>query len=113
MPDPKTYKASRVLPDARLWAQAMDDEIASMETNNTWQVVKREKHMHVLRNKWVIKKKMSGSGSIERYKARPVAGGDDQVFGRDYNLTFAAVMDMTSGKIILAVARLWNVLATL
>ena len=77
LPDPKSYKASRVLPDARLWAHAMNYDIASLETNNTWQVVKREKHMHVLRNKWVIKKKMSGSGSIERYKARPVAGGDD------------------------------------
>ena len=54
---------------------------------------------------------MNASGSIERYKARLVAGGDDQVLGRDYNLTFAAFLDMTSGKIIHAVARLWNVRA--
>ena len=54
MPDPKTYKESRALSNAHLQAQAMDDEIASMKTNNTWQVIKREKHMHVLRNKWVL-----------------------------------------------------------
>ena len=72
---------------------------------------KREKHMHVLRNQWILKKKMNGSGSIERYKARLVAGGDDQVLGRYYNLTFAAFLDMTVGQIILAVARLWNVRA--
>ena len=35
LPDPKSYKASRVLPYARLWAQVMNDEIASLETNNT------------------------------------------------------------------------------
>uniref|UniRef100_A0AAV1U4F3 Reverse transcriptase Ty1/copia-type domain-containing protein n=1 Tax=Peronospora matthiolae TaxID=2874970 RepID=A0AAV1U4F3_9STRA len=113
LPDPKTYKASRALPDAHLSAQAMDDKIALLEKNNTWQVIKREKHMHVIRNKWVFEKKMNGSGSIERYKASLVAEGDDQVLGRDYNLAFTAVLDLTGGKIILAVARLWNVRATL
>uniref|UniRef100_A0AAV1T0K4 Reverse transcriptase Ty1/copia-type domain-containing protein n=1 Tax=Peronospora matthiolae TaxID=2874970 RepID=A0AAV1T0K4_9STRA len=91
----------------------MDDKIALLEKNNTWQVIKREKHMHVIRNKWVFKKKMNGSGSIERYKASLVAGGDDQVLGRDYNPTFTSVLDMTGGKIILAVVRIWNVRATL
>uniref|UniRef100_A0AAV1UEU0 Reverse transcriptase Ty1/copia-type domain-containing protein n=1 Tax=Peronospora matthiolae TaxID=2874970 RepID=A0AAV1UEU0_9STRA len=89
----------------------MDDEIALLETKNTWQVIKSEMHMHVLRNKWDLKKKMYSSGSIECYKARLVAGGDDQVLGRDYNLTFSAVLDITSGKIILAVERLWKVRA--
>ena len=84
----------------------MHDEIASLESNHTWQVIKRANHMHVLHNKWVLKKKMNVIGSIERYKARLLAEGDDLVLGRDYNLKFAAVLDMTSGKIILAVAGL-------
>ena len=95
-PDPKTYKVSLDSPDAHLWAQARTEEINSLESNRTWEVVKREKHMHVLRNKWVLKKKMDGSGSVERYKARLVAGGDNQVLGRDYNLTFAAVILVAS-----------------
>ena len=34
------------------------------------------------------------------------------MLGRDYNLKFAAVLDMTSGKIIVAVDRLWDVRAS-
>ena len=96
LPDPKTCKASLELPDAHLWAQARTEDINSLESNRTWEVVKREKHMHLLRNKWVLKKKMDGSGSVERYKARLVARGDNQVLGRDYNLTFAAVILVAS-----------------
>ena len=38
-----------------------------------------------------------------------VACGNEQGFGRDYNITFAAVMYMSSVKIILALARKWRV----
>ena len=48
---------------------------------------------------------MNGHGVIERYKARIVVDGDDQVFGREYNLKFIAVLDMTSGKVLLAADR--------
>ena len=89
----------------------MHDEIASLESNHTWQVIKRANHMHGLHNKWVLKKKMNVIGSIERYKAILLAEGDDLVLGRDYNLKFAAIFDMTNGKISFAIARLWNVRA--
>ena len=46
---------------------------------------------------------------MEQYKARLVACGIEQVFGRDYNVTFAAVMEMSSVKLILALARIWRV----
>ena len=61
--------------------------------------------MHLLRSKWVLKKKKDRNGAVERYKSRLVSGEDEQVLGRYYNLTFSAVLDMTSGKVILAVAR--------
>ena len=53
-----------------------------------------------------MRKKKDGNGAVERYKARLVAGGDEQVVGRDYNLTFSAVLNITSVKPILAVASL-------
>ena len=40
-----------------------------------------------------------------------VTGGDTQVLGRDYNLTFSAVMDTTSGKVLLAIATQWDIKA--
>lgn len=40
--------------------------------------------------------------NIERYEARMLACGNEQWFGKDYTLTFAARMVMTKGKVILA-----------
>ena len=40
-----------------------------------------------------------------------MACGNEQVFGVDYVLTFAAVMDMSTVKIILALAATWGVVA--
>ena len=58
-----------------------------------------------------MKKKKYGNGTVERYKDRLVAGGDEQVLERDFNLTFSAVLDMTSGKVILVVTRSWGIRA--
>ena len=62
-----------------------------------------------LHKKWVYKTKHDADGNLERYKARLVACGNEQVFGRDYNVTFAAVMEMSRVKLILALARIWKV----
>ena len=35
--------------------------------------------------------------------------GNEQVFGVDYTLTFAAVMDLAMVKMILVLSRRWNV----
>ena len=104
LPDPKSYKASLASPDNALWAAARQTEIASLESNNTWVVVPVEPGMHLLRSQWVNKKKRDGDGNVSQYKARLVAGGDGQIFGTEYTLTFAAVMDMTSMKVILVLA---------
>ena len=38
-----------------------------------------------------------------------MACGNEQVFGVDYQLTFTAVMDMSTVKVILALAATWGV----
>ena len=52
---------------------------------------------------------MHADGTIERYKASLLARGDQQVYGVDYTYMFAAVMELISGKVILAVSRIWGV----
>uniref|UniRef100_A0AAV1TVT1 Uncharacterized protein n=1 Tax=Peronospora matthiolae TaxID=2874970 RepID=A0AAV1TVT1_9STRA len=54
---------------------------------------------------------MHADGTVERYKARLVARGDEQGYGVDYTYTLLDVMEIISGKSILAVTRIWGVSA--
>ncbi|DAZ92898.1 TPA: hypothetical protein N0F65_000589 [Lagenidium giganteum] len=104
LPDPRNYKASLKSPDNALWADARQEELSSLQANQTWVAVKRLPGMQLLRTQWVYKKKRDGAGAIAQYKARVVASGDKQVLGVNHGLTFAPVMDMTTGKIIFWIA---------
>lgn len=57
----------------------------------------------------MFKTKRDAEGAIERLKARLVACGDEQEFGANYSITFTAVMNIGSVKIILCLARKWRV----
>ena len=48
---------------------------------------------------WAYKTKTDAKRIIERYKARLFVCGNEQVFGVDYTLTFAAVMDIGNGEV--------------
>lgn len=67
------------------------------------------KDAHVLHNKWAFKTNTDANGDIRRYKALLVVCGNEQVFGVDYTLTFAAVMGLGTVKIIFVLSRRWNV----
>lgn len=88
---------------------AMQDKLKALEENQVWKLTPLPAGAHCLHTKWVYKTKRDANGNLERFKARLVACGNEQVYGRDYNLTFAAVMDMSSVKLILALARKWGV----
>ena len=63
------------------------------------------KDSHVLHTKWVFKTKTDTDGVIDRFKARLLDCGNKQLFGVDYGLTFAAVMEMSTVKVILVFYR--------
>nr|CCA17046.1 hypothetical protein HCAG_04640 [Albugo laibachii Nc14] len=44
----------------------------------------------------------------QKKSARLVACGNEQLFGVDYTLTFAAVMELSTVKVILVLSRRWN-----
>ncbi|GMF16750.1 unnamed protein product [Phytophthora fragariaefolia] len=62
-----------------------------------------------LHSTWVYKIKRDAEGLLERLKARLVACGNEQEFGVNYGITFAAVIEITSVKLILALERKWGV----
>jgi len=53
--EPKSYKEAMTSPEADEWIQAMKDEMASMEENETWLLVKKPEGARVLDSKWVYK----------------------------------------------------------
>ena len=82
----------------------MIKEINALEQNNTWSVVDLSSGKKPINCKWVYKMKYNSDESIERYKARLVIRGDEQIEGFDYNESFAPVAKMSSVQIFLVVA---------
>ncbi|CAI5743628.1 unnamed protein product [Peronospora destructor] len=103
--DPKNWSAAMKSDQRVEWERAADSEIESLKANDTWELLPRTSERRPLHAKWVFKTKADANGNVERYKARMVACGNEQTFGEDYTLTFAAAMDMTTGKVILALSR--------
>jgi len=101
---PSTYNEAMQCDEHEKWKQAMDDEITSLEQNNTWELCELPEDKHVIGGKWVLKKKLNKEGKVERYKARYVAKGFSQKEGIDYNETFAPVVKYKSLRIILSLA---------
>ena len=86
------------------WRQAMKQEIAALEENQTWTLEELPPRKHAIDSKWVYKIKYKSDGTVERYKARLVAKGYSQIEGMDYHDTFAPVAKLTTVKSLLAVA---------
>ncbi|MCO5554370.1 hypothetical protein L7F22_007900 [Adiantum nelumboides] len=57
------------------WEQVMDEEMAALDVNKTWELVPLPEGNKPIGCKWVYKVKHNVDGSISRYKARLVAKG--------------------------------------
>lgn len=82
----------------------MNEEVNSLEKNNTWKLVPTPKNQRVIGSKWIFKRK-DGIPGVEkpRYKARIVAKGYSQVEGLDYHEIFSLVVKHRSIRSILSI----------
>ena len=65
-----------------------------------WELVELPDGRKPVGNKWVFKLKTDEDGRIERYKARLVAQGYTQIFGMDYDETFALLRDWSRFELL-------------
>jgi hypothetical protein len=86
------------------WDNAMDEEMATLDANATWELVALLKDKKVIGCEWVYKVKHNADGSMSRYKARLVAKGYAQTYGIDYEATYSPVAKMTIVRAIIAMA---------
>ena len=64
------------------WEKAMDEEMAALDGNKTWEFVPFPNDKKAIGCKWVYKAKHKADGNIEHYKARLVVKGYAQTWHR-------------------------------
>jgi len=81
----------------------MNEEIDSLNKNETWSLSELPPGRSAIRSRWVYKLKQSGAEAV-KYKARLVAKGFSQKKGVDYEETYSPVVKHDSLRTVLAVA---------
>ncbi|KAK0592604.1 hypothetical protein LWI29_022178 [Acer saccharum] len=99
--DPTTAK--QALQDPK-WVQAMKEEFATLQSNQTWSLVPFRSDMNVVGCKWVFRTKFRQDGSLLKYKARLVAKGFHQTPGLDFLDTFSPVVKASIIRVIFSIA---------
>ncbi|KAJ9523155.1 hypothetical protein QJQ45_023956, partial [Haematococcus lacustris] len=106
--DTPTVAEALASPQADMWIEAMNAELASLHSNQTWSLEERPANARVLPTKWVLKVKRDAAGNVERDKARLVAKGYFQQSGVDVGDVYAPVSKHTTLRALLAKAAAEN-----
>ncbi|KAL2240869.1 UNVERIFIED_CONTAM: Retrovirus-related Pol polyprotein from transposon RE1 [Sesamum indicum] len=99
--EPTTYLEANASPE---WRSAMQAELTALETNKTWEVTPLPPNHTPIGCRWIFKLKFNTDGSIERYEARLVAKGYNQIEGIDYNECFSPIAKSVTVRLFFAVA---------
>ena len=97
---PQTYKDAIASAKSRQWKNAMNEEMRSLEENETFTLTSLPPGKQAVGGRWVYALKSDIDGS-DKYKARFVAKGYSQKLGIDYEETFSPTADMTSMRVIM------------
>ena len=99
-PDPLTYKAAMASKNKDQWIKAMQEEWEALEKMNTFEHVRELPNgRKVIKCRWVYRRK---SHPKIRYKARLIINGFMQLYGIDYQETFAPVTKIATIRLHLS-----------
>ena len=82
----------------------MKEELNALEMNETWELAQLPPMKKPIGCRCVFSIKYLSNGSIERYKACLVAQGYAQIYGIDYEETFAPIAKMNTIRILVVLA---------
>lgn len=82
----------------------MEEDISSINKNDTWDLMELSKGKKHVRCKWIYKIKYNVNGSIERYKERLVTKGLTQLYGIYYEEKFSPIVRQEIVKLVLPLA---------
>lgn len=99
--DPTTYEEAE---KCLKWRKAMDEEMKSIEKNQTWSLLTLPEGAKCIGVKWLYKTKLNKNGEVSKYKARLVAKGYSQEHGIDYTEVYAPVARMDTIKTVITTA---------
>ena len=99
--EPKLYSEAKGISE---WENAMMEQISALEKNDTYELVPKSHDADLITCKRVYKLKKKAHDRIDRHKARFVARGFSQQYGRDYDEAFSSVARMTSLRTIISLA---------
>jgi Reverse transcriptase (RNA-dependent DNA polymerase) len=105
--EPITYNEAISTQEKEIWLKSMTRELETLSKNDTWTLVDLPIGKKAISTKWVYKIKKNDDKSIQ-YKSRFVARGFEQIYGLNYEETFAAVIKPMSYKTIIALAAIFS-----
>ena len=90
------------------WLEAMLDELHFLSEHGVFELCELPAGCRPLPAKWVLKIKRGAQGEIERFKARYVAKGFDQVYGVDFFETWAPLGRYATLRALLSICVVWD-----
>nr|QBH67417.1 retrovirus-related pol polyprotein [Ustilago esculenta] len=102
--DLHTIEEAHTRTDWMQWEGAIKKELASLESNQTWELAHLPPRHTPVGSKWVFKIKLKADGAVDKYKAHLVAQGFMQHAGIDYEETFAPVLKFATLHLLIALA---------
>ena len=108
--DPSNLKEALSSLDADLWQEAINDEMDSLQSNDTWHLTELPPGCKPIGCKWILKKKLKPDGTVDKYKARLVAKGFRQRENIDFFDTYSPVTRITSIRVLISLAAVYNLI---
>ena len=108
--NPRTYGEAMRSVDSSFWLEAINSEIESIMSNNTWVLTELPRGCKALGSKWIFTKKEDTNGNLIKFKARLVVGGHHQKKGLDFFDTYSPVTKVATIRALIALASIHDLI---